>query len=805
MLFQILSEHTDDEGSDADADIGTHSYGRGGVTSQVATATGATHSMPPNERLVDLLPVPGAATAACLGQSSQSPSSLSVPGAPWSSLSRRASSTTSSIFDLSYEAEQLERAVRENNVRAVKKMLEVHCGRFHSSSSGSNVRGGGGSGGAGGGGSSSHERLSGSSNLGHHHRPCCHELTSCQKTYGVNDVTAAATTTLTTHHHLHRVSYDATCHITQRSTCQHDRGHRPSHESLPGRKVSYDHVTCQMTHADMSWLTQSNTSSQVTIARKNSAQPDLLQTPILNVTSLGKPPANRTYAKTPSPVNFSGAASDVMTSMLRQKNDLRKASTCSSSSYMYDHCASNDRRASCATDTEALPSLMFRNSLHTAVHHNALAVLKLLLQHGLNPNQGGFVPPPAAEDTAAWRPGQQQQQQQQSTTAVTTATVNPALNRDRRDTRFQQLLLTHKPNDAAAAAAHVSRRTSSETTTSNAAAVTAAAAAKAPDVQWSCEPITDKDDSCNPGDSASKASAFTLQRSSYVPASINNTRKTSASDTVNKQHQSHCLDDVTAAEAFDFARVYSADSVYLETLPPLFLAAALQRTDCLASLLHSGAHANAQDSYGNTPLHINASQPQHSVDCAATLIEHGARIHQVNRFGVSPCHLRPQLVIEQEQVVKNLTNFVHSQVELLKSNSDKPSKNSIPWIARFGSGKSRDFATSQLAARKAQLQKSTTGAFRSDPQNTISENDDCHSLSAASAKSKFSFNFRLSASPAAAASLLHCDEQRSVVDVVMDHVSRPDIGDKVSSVHNHIYAISQVSKVSKSLRILMNL
>ena len=45
--------------------------------------------------------------------------------------SRRASSTASSIFDMSQEAEQLDRAIKEDNVNIVKKFLEVYLNKFN--------------------------------------------------------------------------------------------------------------------------------------------------------------------------------------------------------------------------------------------------------------------------------------------------------------------------------------------------------------------------------------------------------------------------------------------------------------------------------------------------------------------------------------------------------------------------------------------------------------------------------------------------------------------------------------------------
>ena len=46
------------------------------------------------------------------------------------SLYRRSNSTASSIFDLSIESDQLEKALKENNTNAVTKILQVHYGKF---------------------------------------------------------------------------------------------------------------------------------------------------------------------------------------------------------------------------------------------------------------------------------------------------------------------------------------------------------------------------------------------------------------------------------------------------------------------------------------------------------------------------------------------------------------------------------------------------------------------------------------------------------------------------------------------------
>ena len=45
--------------------------------------------------------------------------------------SRRGSSTASSIFDLTYEAEQLDRAIRDNDAKGVRKLLDLHLNKFN--------------------------------------------------------------------------------------------------------------------------------------------------------------------------------------------------------------------------------------------------------------------------------------------------------------------------------------------------------------------------------------------------------------------------------------------------------------------------------------------------------------------------------------------------------------------------------------------------------------------------------------------------------------------------------------------------
>ncbi|ELT88361.1 hypothetical protein CAPTEDRAFT_195646 [Capitella teleta] len=80
----------------------------------------------------DWLQLPQDAVTPC---PSASPSCLSVPGVVSYhgnafDMGRRTSSITSSIFDLSYEGEVLDRAIRDNDIKVIKKIIHVHSGKF---------------------------------------------------------------------------------------------------------------------------------------------------------------------------------------------------------------------------------------------------------------------------------------------------------------------------------------------------------------------------------------------------------------------------------------------------------------------------------------------------------------------------------------------------------------------------------------------------------------------------------------------------------------------------------------------------
>ena len=99
----------------------------------------------------------------------------------------------------------------------------------------------------------------------------------------------------------------------------------------------------------------------------------------------------------------------------------------------------------------------------------------------------------------------------------------------------------------------------------------------------------------------------------------------------------------------DFAATYTANHV--QTLPPLYLAVVERKADTVRLLLDYGALANVTDKHGCTPLHIAVSPDFQSWDCALTLIEYGAKIHAVNDDGISPCHYSADLQAEQAELL----------------------------------------------------------------------------------------------------------------------------------------------------------
>ncbi|XP_049800044.1 uncharacterized protein LOC126235364, partial [Schistocerca nitens] len=88
---------------------------------------------------------------------------------------------------------------------------------------------------------------------------------------------------------------------------------------------------------------------------------------------------------------------------------------------------------------------------------------------------------------------------------------------------------------------------------------------------------------------------------------------------------------------------------YLYTLPALFLAVVKGNATLVYLLLKYGAAVNFQDGQGNTPLHLAVAQQTVPWECVLDLVERGAQVALSNKAGVRPVDLAPGDVLARLQ------------------------------------------------------------------------------------------------------------------------------------------------------------
>ncbi|XP_046988768.1 uncharacterized protein LOC124594436 [Schistocerca americana] len=88
---------------------------------------------------------------------------------------------------------------------------------------------------------------------------------------------------------------------------------------------------------------------------------------------------------------------------------------------------------------------------------------------------------------------------------------------------------------------------------------------------------------------------------------------------------------------------------YLYTLPALFLAVVKGNATLVYLLLKYGAAVNFQDGQGNTPLHLAVAQQTVPWECVLDLVERGAQVALRNKAGVRPVDLAPGDVLARLQ------------------------------------------------------------------------------------------------------------------------------------------------------------
>ncbi len=223
----------------------------------------------------------------------------------------------------------------------------------------------------------------------------------------------------------------------------------------------------------------------------------------------------------------------------------------------------------------------------------------------------------------------------------------------------------------------------------------------------------------------------------------------------------------------DFTSLFTAE--VLQNLPPLFLAVAERNSACVRLLLTYGANVNVRDPHGYTPLHLCASVDFQSVACALVLIEHGGRVQQRATGGLSPFDLAPDLAQEQQSLLSATVDSVAAVLQRTDTHKSerhkkhqKGTKNKIFKKSKGHSG------TGAPGGQHGAGQTSHAGSVILGERES-SRWDNSRSSSIASGRSLFSgsWSCRWSFSPPVS-SIGEClDMERSVErsDVIMEKVS----------------------------------
>ncbi|CAM1326024.1 Uncharacterised protein r2_g3497 [Pycnogonum litorale] len=122
-----------------------------------------------------------------------------------------------------------------------------------------------------------------------------------------------------------------------------------------------------------------------------------------------------------------------------------------------------------------------------------------------------------------------------------------------------------------------------------------------------------------------------------------------------------------------YTDVYTREKLY--SLPPLFLAVALNRTNSVHLLLKYRALASIQDVHGVSPLHLAACIDNIPWDSVLVLVENGAKIAIQNKQGFTPSQmLDPELVKIQASVIdeifKDLNMYLFAYCRHLQTEMD---------------------------------------------------------------------------------------------------------------------------------------
>ncbi|KAK7508609.1 hypothetical protein BaRGS_00000175, partial [Batillaria attramentaria] len=126
----------------------------------------------------------------------------------------------------------------------------------------------------------------------------------------------------------------------------------------------------------------------------------------------------------------------------------------------------------------------------------------------------------------------------------------------------------------------------------------------------------------------------------------------------------------SSGSAFDIAATYSGPGGDdLLVLPPLFTAVLEGRARAVRLLLRYGACPHVTDRHGCTPLHLACTPEFLSPECVYLLLRAGAKVNVANCAGVTPYLLYPKVVEEQRNLVSTALSRIPQSAAVTKKST----------------------------------------------------------------------------------------------------------------------------------------
>lgn len=302
------------------------------------------------------------------------------------------------------------------------------------------------------------------------------------------------------------------------------------------------------------------------------------------------------------------------------------------------------RRSSASTE-ERENMTIFTNALHTAIENNAYDVTVLMLKHGVDPNEPGVAP----YTFDYWRRSSH------------TSEDSNVVNQDRLNLTNMVCSTSREP------------------------------LIRTPSIRTANSPML-LSPLAGPSFFGGGGGGSTTNNNPTIYFSANSSPSSINSDLSSMCHYQSTtkLIRLRAEMSAELRLVYcksdgspvSYDEEYVReklfTLPPIYLAVALNNSVILRELIRFGANVNATDSHGVTPLHLCLCQEHISRACLHLLVQSGAKLKVKNNQLIAPFELvDPDLCDEVVDLQKSLIDELFTQMVPQSKTSRSRKRDSI--------------------------------------------------------------------------------------------------------------------------------